>query len=157
MIFQASGWVEPDPYPVKATALIDGVVETVEVLEGQIVESGQLLATLIADDARLDLDTAESKLTSWQAQAAGHEQQIAVVEAEMKSLARQVAAAAARRDEAAGSPASSARLISSGTLSRRKSRSRIPTTGSVQTCSAAPSFWRRRKKRPPKHQNKLLA
>src|SRR5690606_13853865 len=35
MLFQASGWVEPDPYPAMATALVDGVVESVEVLEGE--------------------------------------------------------------------------------------------------------------------------
>ena len=61
MLFQASGWIEPDPYAVKATSLVDGVVETVAVLEGQKVEKGDLLATLIDADARLALSVAEQK------------------------------------------------------------------------------------------------
>src|SRR5687768_4009427 len=50
MLFQASGWIEPDPLPVKATALIDGVVDQVHVLEGQSVKQGDPLATLIDAD-----------------------------------------------------------------------------------------------------------
>ena len=59
MLFQASGWIEPDPLPVKATALIDGVVDQVHVLEGQSVEKGEILATLIDTDAELALASAE--------------------------------------------------------------------------------------------------
>lgn len=59
MLFQASGWIEPDPLPIKATSLVDGVVETVHVLEGQSVKKGEPLATLISEDARLSLATAE--------------------------------------------------------------------------------------------------
>ncbi|MCW1923279.1 efflux RND transporter periplasmic adaptor subunit [Luteolibacter arcticus] len=61
MLFQASGWIEPDPLPVKATALIDGVVDVVHVLEGQAVKQGDTLATLVDADARLALAGAESK------------------------------------------------------------------------------------------------
>lgn len=59
MLFQASGWIEPDPLPVKATALVDGVVENVHVLEGQTVTKGEVLATLVDADARLVLAAAE--------------------------------------------------------------------------------------------------
>ena len=58
MLFQASGWIEPDPLPIKATALIDGVVNEVHVLEGQLVKKGETLATLVDDDARLALAAA---------------------------------------------------------------------------------------------------
>jgi HlyD family secretion protein len=58
MLFQASGWIEPDPLPVKATALIDGVIDEVHVLEGQLVKKGETLATLVDDDARLALAAA---------------------------------------------------------------------------------------------------
>lgn len=61
MLFQASGWIEPDPLPVKATALIDGVVASVHVLEGQPVEKGQLLAQLVDDDAKLALEAARRR------------------------------------------------------------------------------------------------
>jgi multidrug efflux pump subunit AcrA (membrane-fusion protein) len=59
MLFQASGWIEPDPLPVKATALIDGVIDEVRVLEGQFVKKGETLATLVDDDARLALAAAD--------------------------------------------------------------------------------------------------
>jgi RND family efflux transporter MFP subunit len=58
MLFQASGWIEPDPLPIKATALIDGVIDEVHVLEGQLVKKGETLATLVDDDARLALSAA---------------------------------------------------------------------------------------------------
>ncbi len=60
-LFQASGWVEPDPYPVKVATLVDGVVSEVLVLEGETVEKGQLLARLVDDDARLALAAAEAR------------------------------------------------------------------------------------------------
>lgn len=99
MLFQASGWVEPDPLPVKATALIDGVVEEVNVLEGDTVKKGQLLATLIADDAKLNLLTAESRLVSLRASAEAQDAQTTIIEAEVATLEKQVAAATARRAE----------------------------------------------------------
>ncbi|TLD70995.1 HlyD family efflux transporter periplasmic adaptor subunit [Phragmitibacter flavus] len=62
LLFQASGWIEPDPYAVKASALIDGVVATIHVLEGQLVQKGDPIANLIDDDAKLKLAAAEAKL-----------------------------------------------------------------------------------------------
>ncbi len=59
LLFQASGWIEPDPLPIKATALIDGVVDEVHVLEGQLVKKGEVLATLVDDEALLALAAAE--------------------------------------------------------------------------------------------------
>lgn len=38
LLFQASGWIEPDPYAVTATALTDGVLESVHILEGELVK-----------------------------------------------------------------------------------------------------------------------
>lgn len=61
LLFQASGWVEPDPLPVNVTALIDGIVDQVHVLEGQSVKKGDLIATLIADDTRIALDSAKAE------------------------------------------------------------------------------------------------
>ena len=61
MLFQASGWVEPDPLPIKATALVDGVIDTVHVLEGQQVAKGAPLATLVVEDSRLAHSAAEQK------------------------------------------------------------------------------------------------
>lgn len=62
LLFQASGWIEPDPYAVKASALIDGVVATIHVLEGQLVEKGNPIAQLVDDDAKLKVAAAEGRL-----------------------------------------------------------------------------------------------
>lgn len=62
LLFQASGWVEPDPYAVKAASLIDGVVSSIHVLEGQLVEKGEPIANLVDDDAKLKLAVAEGRL-----------------------------------------------------------------------------------------------
>lgn len=95
--FQASGWIEPDPYPVKATALIDGVVEQVHVLEGERVERGQLLATLIDEDTGLRLENARSELARHDADILAHCAGILAVVEELKAdQARRVSAAAAR-------------------------------------------------------------
>ena len=58
-LFKAAGWVEPRPTTVQATALAEGVVERLLVIEGQRVEEGQEVARLIDRDAELAL--AESK------------------------------------------------------------------------------------------------
>lgn len=58
MLFQASGWVEADPWAVEAAALIPGIVDEVMVLEGEAVKNGQVLATLVADEHELARDVA---------------------------------------------------------------------------------------------------
>lgn len=99
MLFQASGWIEPDPFPIKATALIDGVVREVHVLEGATVRKGQLLATLIDEDATLDLDTAQSELVSLRALADAQSEAVEVLVAEKATLEKAIAAAGAKRAE----------------------------------------------------------
>ncbi len=61
-LFQAAGWVEPRPSPVKVPALADGVIEQLLVVAGQAVEAGEPVATLVDIDARLALDDAEAAL-----------------------------------------------------------------------------------------------
>ncbi|MGB6221458.1 efflux RND transporter periplasmic adaptor subunit [Haloferula sp.] len=100
VIFQATGWVEPDPWSVKATALIDGVVETVHVLEGQLVEQGELLATLIADDSKLALNAAEQELSRREAARDAHCAGILTTIEEMKGIQAQEKSALAVRDAA---------------------------------------------------------
>ncbi len=60
VVAQAPGWVEASPYPIRVTALTDGVVKESLVLEGERVEPGQVVARLIDDDARLDVAQAEA-------------------------------------------------------------------------------------------------
>lgn len=84
MLFQASGWIEPDPLPSKATSLIDGVVESVHVLEGQDVKKGEPLATLISEDAKLALSAAEQSHATLVATRDAH---VAAIESARKKLA----------------------------------------------------------------------
>jgi HlyD family secretion protein len=62
IIVQAPGWVEADPFPVAVTALADGIVADVPVLEGQHVEANEVVARLIPTDAQLALAKAEATL-----------------------------------------------------------------------------------------------
>lgn len=101
MLFQASGWIEPDPYPTKATSLIDGVVETVSILEGQRVQQGDVLATLIDTDARLALSVAEQKHRTLVSVRAAHEAAISSAAKRLLAARAQVEAAGTLRDEAA--------------------------------------------------------
>jgi RND family efflux transporter MFP subunit len=70
-LFQAAGWVEPRPTPTVVTALAEGVVERLLVVEGQEVKEGQPVALLIAADTRLMVEVAEADLKLREAELAG--------------------------------------------------------------------------------------
>jgi multidrug resistance efflux pump len=59
---RAAGWIEPDPFPIYVSALADGIVSEVLVLEGEAVTAGQVLVRLVDADARLALERAEADL-----------------------------------------------------------------------------------------------
>ena len=67
---QAPGWVEADPFPFYVSGLAPGVVDQVLVLEGQAVQAGDIVVTLIEDDARLALAQAQADLKRRQAELA---------------------------------------------------------------------------------------
>ena len=100
VLFQATGWVEPDPWSVKATSLIDGVVSEVHVLEGQKVEKDDLLATLIDDDAKLALSASEQELKRLESAREAHCAGITRTIEEMKGVQAQVTSAIAVREAA---------------------------------------------------------
>lgn len=100
-LFQSSGWVEPDPLLIRATTLYSGVVEAVHVLEGEHVSKGQHLATMVADDAELDLQTAQAQLAEARASLASHVANLQASRAFLESKRREVAAAEARLNELA--------------------------------------------------------
>jgi len=58
-LFQASGWIEPAPYPIKVASFVPGVVAEVRVLDGQYVSRGEVLVSL--DDRNLKLALAEAE------------------------------------------------------------------------------------------------
>jgi RND family efflux transporter MFP subunit len=62
VVVQAPGWVEADPFPIAVSALADGVVQELLVLEGERVEHGDIVARLVPDDAQLALAQAEAVL-----------------------------------------------------------------------------------------------
>ncbi len=66
---QRSGWIEPDPYPVFATALAPGVVRELLVLEGDAVAAGQPLAELDDRSATVELAQADAALARARADA----------------------------------------------------------------------------------------
>lgn len=98
-LFQASGWIEADPYPYRAVTLVDGVVEAVHVLEGESVKKGQVLATLIREDAELALAEAQARLGQKTAQLALTEKEAAAAAAALRGWSHQVTAAEARLQE----------------------------------------------------------
>jgi len=96
--FQASGWFEPYPQVTKVSALVSGVVDEVFVLEGESVRRGARIATLIREDAELDLQTAEANRSIAEARERAQASAIEVAQAEMKALVARIEAAEAIRD-----------------------------------------------------------
>ncbi|MBY0587208.1 efflux RND transporter periplasmic adaptor subunit [bacterium] len=67
-LFQAPGWIEPRPRPVVVSALIEGVIQDLLIVEGQAVKKGETIARLIDVDARLAFEQAENEYRQRQAQ-----------------------------------------------------------------------------------------
>jgi RND family efflux transporter MFP subunit len=67
-LFQAAGWVEPRPTPTVVSALAEGVIEELLVVEGQEVKAGEPVAKLIQIDAKLARDAAEATVRLRQAE-----------------------------------------------------------------------------------------
>lgn len=99
LLFQASGWLEPDPYAIQVPALVNGIVNEVYVLEGQSVEKGDLLATLVDDEAKLNLEKADRNLTAIRSNIAAHCSQVPEVKARLASARAKVEAEKARLAE----------------------------------------------------------
>ena len=99
-LFQASGWIEPSPQPIGATALEGGIVEKVFVMEGEPVKQGQVLAKLVDADAKLNLQTARSELGLREAEMRSAKSEIRIVQAQIDTLEKRIESAEARRDEA---------------------------------------------------------
>lgn len=99
LLFQASGWLEPAPYAIQVPALVNGIVAEVHVLEGESVTKGQLLATLVDDEARLTLQRTERRLTTIRSQVIAHCSQVPEAKARIESANATVQAERARLAE----------------------------------------------------------
>ncbi|MHC4975530.1 MAG: efflux RND transporter periplasmic adaptor subunit [Planctomycetota bacterium] len=64
---QAPGWLEAEPFSVACTALADGIVERIHVLEGDYIERGQVVAELVSEDSEIRLRQDEARLASAEA------------------------------------------------------------------------------------------
>ncbi|MAB83089.1 MAG: hypothetical protein CMJ24_06595 [Phycisphaerae bacterium] len=91
-VVQAPGWVEPDPYGIYAGALVEGVVKELLVLEGDPVKTGQPVATLVDDEARIALQRAKANVLHLHAE-------MLMVEATRDQLPSRLDAARARLSE----------------------------------------------------------
>jgi len=100
MLFQTSGWIEPDPALIRVSAKTDGFVQAVHVLEGESVRAGQLLATLDPADARLNLARSEKGLQEAEQALVAHRASVLAAEATVRRVQAERAAAKARAEEA---------------------------------------------------------
>jgi RND family efflux transporter MFP subunit len=69
-LFQAAGWIEPRPTPIRVAALAPGVIEELLVVQDQAVKAGEPVAKLVDVDAKLARDHAEADLQIRQAELA---------------------------------------------------------------------------------------
>ena len=99
---QAPGWLEPDPFPIYVSALTDGVVEDVLVLEGESVDAGQVVARMVDDDARLEAQRATAELARRRAETKTAEAAVAAAKTDWENPVerdRAVAVASAKLTE----------------------------------------------------------
>ena len=114
---QAPGWVEADPYDVFVSALTNGVVREILVLEGDRLEAGQPVALLVDDDAKLELRRSEAMVAQKRGRLNTEEAALSAAEIDRRELVfldRRVAVAGAEQAriaaELAGFPARRAAL-----------------------------------------------
>ncbi|QDU77488.1 Cobalt-zinc-cadmium resistance protein CzcB [Bremerella volcania] len=69
-LFQAAGWVEPRPTPIRVAALSPGVIEELLVVEDQAVSKGDPVANLVREDNQLAYERAVADRDLRQAEVA---------------------------------------------------------------------------------------
>jgi HlyD family secretion protein len=139
MVFQAGGWIEPDPLPIYAIALADGVISKVHVLEGQEVKKGQVLAELIADDAKIALAAAERAHDRAVQEAKLQEVQVAVAEADAAAMADQIKSAEAKLAEERDNQTRIARIPAGSVSDQERTRAKFVVEGQVAEVAARKS------------------
>ncbi len=70
VLFQAAGWVEPDPAPILVTSLEPGVLMEVRVQQGDAVKTGDVVGKLADEEQRLWYVQAEAKQKTVEAEVA---------------------------------------------------------------------------------------
>lgn len=98
LLFRATGWIGADPLPAAATTYIPGRVVEVPVVEGELVQQGQIIARLDAAEYELALAHAESQLQAAEAQAAAADATLAAEQALLSALRERTANYALRHE-----------------------------------------------------------
>lgn len=104
-LFQAAGWIEPDPFPIEVTALAAGVVRELLVQQSDRVELGQVVARLIERDAQLECAGAEAMLAEAKAEVARAEADVTAAVTSFEAALVVTEAAAKAVAEVAGKTA----------------------------------------------------
>ena len=140
-VVQAPGWIEPAPFPVTASALVPGIVREVLVLEGDTVDAGQVVATLIDDQFRIMLARADAELRMREAERDGMKDEFdrksklltsgAVSAGEVARLGLKVQGASAACDQAKS-------MRDDAALALERTLVRAPSAGVVMARLAAP-------------------
>jgi RND family efflux transporter MFP subunit len=82
---QAPGWVEANPYRSYVTALANGIVREMLVLEGDSVTRGQVVARLVDEDARLEVQRARAKVKEREAALKAEEAELSAAKTEWEN------------------------------------------------------------------------
>ncbi len=83
-LFQSAGWVEARPTAVLVTALAEGVVEKLLVIEGQELRAGDDVAQLIDLDSKLRLQDVAAELKSRQAELSSRKASLIAAETRLR-------------------------------------------------------------------------
>jgi RND family efflux transporter MFP subunit len=143
-VVQAPGWIEPAPFPVTASALVPGIVREILVLEGDRVESGQVVARLVDDQFRIMLARADAELRMRQAERDAMQDELsrkskllrsgAVSAGEVARLDLKVQGASAACDQAKA-------MRDDAALALERTLVRAPSAGLVMARLAAPGSF----------------
>lgn len=83
-IAEAAGWIEPDPFPVFVRPLVTGRLESIDVLEGSVVQRGtSVVAKLASAELLAAKERAGAALAERERQAAAAEAALAVAQSQL--------------------------------------------------------------------------
>ena len=137
LLFQASGWVEPDPYPIFVPVLIDGIIDQVHVLEGQEVKKDQLLATLIPDDAKLAHQAATQRVASYEKKITAHCLGFEITNAQIAAANRKIEALQTQLEQARDTSTRLNRLGTGAASQQEITQARLATQGQAASLAEA--------------------
>lgn len=143
LLFQAAGWLEPDPLPTNAGVLINGTIKDVLVTEGQLVKKGEPIATLIDDEYQIAVRQTHAAHMEAEATIRLRQAEIKTAEANLKAEEASLAAAKERLKRA--------------DISYSRYSSLKPDTVSAQTITDAEQELREQEKITLTNEAKIIA